>query len=89
MTDNKTLKLLEHFLYSCSVVGIARTNFNIYFQDDNFVVGLAEESDFGCWVLEQECIVWWDIEDKRSVATTVDFLEILFKKYSDWLDSYE
>lgn len=85
MTDNKLLKLIEHFLYSVSVVGIDRSNFNLVLYPEGFTVQLAEESDFGFWVIEHHCNSerYYDIEDKRSSQESVDKIGELYKMFRE------
>ncbi|CAH9014850.1 conserved hypothetical protein [Vibrio phage 495E54-1] len=88
MTNNKALELLEHFLYSCSVLGISRTNFNVYFQDDEIVVQLSEESDFGGFVHHylNPNDTWCDVIDKQSSQESVDKIEALHKDFLKWIE---
>ncbi len=41
MTDNKMLTLIEHFLYSCNVVGIPRNMFTLNLGDETFTVSIT------------------------------------------------
>lgn len=86
MTDNKLLKLIEHFLYSASVVGLDRGNFNFLLYPDSFTVQLPEESDFGNWVIEHHCNSerYYDIEDKRSSQESVDKIGELYKMFEEY-----
>lgn len=88
MDNNTLLSLIEHFLYSASVVGLGRSNFNLYLLDDGFTLQLSEESDFGCWVLEERnvCDQWYDIVDKTSSQESVDKIEKLYKMFEDYYE---
>lgn len=88
MNNNKLLSLIEHFLYSVSVVGIGRSNFNLYLYEDKFTVELAQESDLGCWVdyhASQDDLCY-DIKDKQSSQESVDKIEKLYKMFKDYYD---
>lgn len=85
MDNNKLLTLIEHFLYSASVVGIDRSNFNIMLYPDEFTVQLSEESDFGNWVIEARCNSerYYDVEDKQSSQESVDKIRKLYKMFEE------
>lgn len=89
MNNNKLLSLIEHFLYSASVVGIERSNFNLMLYLDSFTVQLSEESDFGSWVeyhLGGCEVLWYDIKNKQSSQESVDKIEKLYKMFQDYCE---
>ena len=86
MTDKRVLELIEHLLYSCSVVGVSREHFNIHLQDRDFVVEVAEESDLGCWLLENNLEKWFDIKQDKDVESTVDKVQELMEKFNEYYD---
>lgn len=85
MDNNKLLSLIEHFLYSASVVGIERSNFNLMLYPDSFTVQLSEESDFGNWVIEERCNSerYFDVEDKHSSQESIDKIEELYRMFEE------
>lgn len=85
MNNNKLLILIEHFLYSASVVGIERSNFNLMLYPDGFTVQLSEESDFGNWIIEERCNSerYYDVEDKTSSQESIDKIEKLYKMFEE------
>ncbi|CAH9014728.1 hypothetical protein VP424E501_P0255 [Vibrio phage 424E50-1] len=86
MTDNRMLELIEHLLYSCSVVGISREHFNIHLQDRGFVIEVAEESDLGCWLLSNNLEKWFDIKREKDVESTVDKVQELMEKFNEYYE---
>ncbi|AUR84875.1 hypothetical protein NVP1063O_208 [Vibrio phage 1.063.O._10N.261.45.C7] len=88
MNNNTLLPLIEHFLYSASVVGIDRSNFNLILYPDSFTVQLSEESDFGNWVIEEHCNSerYYDVEDKQSSQESIDKIEKLYKMFEEYYE---
>lgn len=89
MNNNKLLSIIEHFLYSVSVVGIERSNFNLHLYGDHLTVELCEESDFGCWVGNHHISHddrWYDVKDKHSSQESVDKIEKLYKMFEDYYE---
>ncbi len=84
MTDKRVLELIEHLLYSCSVVGISREHFNIHLQDRDFVVEVAEESDLGNWLFENNLEKWFDIKQDKDVESTVDKVQKLMEEFNEY-----
>lgn len=88
MNSSKLLTLIEHFLYSASVVGIERSNFNLILYPDSFTVQLSEESDFGNWVIEGYCNSerYYDVEDESSSQGSVDKIEKLYNMFEEYYE---
>lgn len=88
MNNNKLLSLIEHFLYSASVVGIERSNFNLMLYEDGFTVLVSDEHDFGNWIISEHCNSerYYDVEDKTSSQESVDKIEKLYKMFEDYYD---
>lgn len=86
MTNNKLLSLIEHFLYSASVVGLSRECFDLMLYNDSFTVRLSEESDFGCWVIEERCNSerYYDVDCKKSSDEAIDKIEELYKVFKEF-----
>ncbi len=84
MTDKRVLELIEHLLYSCSVVGISREHFNIHLQDRGFVVEVIEESKLGNWLLNNNLEKWFDIKQDKDVEFTVDKVHKLMEEFNEY-----
>ncbi len=84
MTDKRVLELIEHLLYSCSVVGISREHLNIHLYDDSFTLEVAEESDLGNWLIENSLEKWFDIKQDKDVESTVDKVQELMEKFNEY-----
>ncbi len=86
MTDKRVLELIEHLLYSCSVVGISREHFNIHLQGRGFVVEVIEESKLGNWLLNNNLEKWFDIKQDKDVESTVDKVQELMEKFNEYYE---